>query len=123
MSLDPMPPAPHLVSTRKAAQLYGKSEHAVLKALRSEGVEPVVTEKHTGGKYYWWDPMTVLKVRAVKAERLADAQRRFALMAKAGTNIKDRRGAQLKARETRLETQRQKILARIKERETCATRN
>lgn len=120
--MNPIPPEPHLVSTRKAAQIYGKAENTVLKALRSEGVEPVVTEKHTGGKYYWWDPMTVLKVRAVKAERMADVQRRFALMAKAGTHIKDRRGAQLKARETRLENYRQKVLARIKERE-CATRN
>lgn len=122
MTLDPIPPAPGLVTTRKAALLYGKSEHAVLKALRGEGVEPVVSEKHTGGKYYWWNPVDVLKVRAIKAERLADAQRRFALMAKAGHHHKDRRGARLKARETRLETERQKILARLKERQ-CATAN
>ena len=120
MSLDPIPPAPHLVSTRKAAQMYGKAENTVLKALQDEGIAPRVTEKHTGGKYYWWNPVDVLRVRAVKAERLAESRRRFALMVKSGANIKDRRGAQLKARETRLETERQKILARIKERAQCA---
>lgn len=114
--MNPIPPEPHLVSTRKAAQIYGKAENTVLKALQGEGIAPRVTEKHTGGKYYWWNPVDVLRVRAVKAERLAESRRRFALMAKSGNRYKDPVAARLKARQTMLENQRRKILARIAER-------
>ena len=59
----------------------------------------------------------------MRAERQLAAQKVFALGAKAGKLIKDRRGAQLKARETRLEQERQKILQRIAERTKCTTTN
>ena len=116
--MDPNPPKEGYVTTRKAAQLYGKSESAVLNALKAEGVTPLITEgdPRTGGRRYWWNPLEVLKARAVRAERMATAQRLFGGRARAGTLVRDRKAATLKGRHTRLEHERRKILARLAER-------
>lgn len=113
--MDPNPPKAGYVTTRKAAQLYGCSPDALLRAMKQEGIDPLVTthEARTGGRLYWWDPMQVLKTRAVRAERQVEAKRLLSTRAKAGTLVRDRRGATLKGRQTRLESYRKTLLARI----------
>lgn len=113
--MDPNPPKEGYVTTRKAAQLYGCSPEALLRAMKQEGVDPLTTEAEArgGGRRFWWDPMQVLKARAVRAERQLSARQLLGQRAKAGTLTKDKRGAVLKGRETRLESYRKTLLARI----------
>lgn len=110
--MDPNPPKEGYVTTRKAALLYGCSPHALLNAMKQEGIAPLVTTRR-GGRLFWWDPMQVLKTRALRAERQVEAKRLLTIRAKAGTLVRDRRGATLKGRQTRLESYRKTLLARI----------
>ncbi len=72
------------------------------------------------GQRYYWQAEAVLRIRA---EHALHRQRLRATNTQRLRNLRHDKGTLLKARHTRLENLRRKILARLKEREQCATRN
>lgn len=114
------------LTTEEAARVYGchrthwlriaKRYAAVPREETFEGARDGVWGR---GRRYHWQAESVLRIRAehalTKMRVVRESKQRL-------VRLRHNRGAQLKARETRLENYRQKVLARIKERE-CATRN
>lgn len=114
------------LTTVEAARVCGCGRKQWLALAKRYGAVPRV-ETYEGardgvwgsGHRYHWQAEAVLRVRV---EHALHKQRLRTTNTARLRNLQNDRGTQLKARETRLETERQKILARLKERQ-CATAN
>ena len=103
----PTTPDASLVDCYGAASIYGCQPGSLTTLMRARGIEPrLVTPATRGGVKFWWHPADVMAARTMARRRKTATGR---------TNIRraHTRGAQLMARETRLEAFRQRVLARI----------
>ena len=107
--LDGTPPKPGYVTTRAAARLYGVSLDAFRRAMVEDGPEPLVSGWRNTRRH-WWDPMAVLKARAVRAERYAKGMKHSLRTRKRTT--RDYRASTLKGVQTRMELDRLKRLTK-----------
>lgn len=108
--LDGTPPKPGYVTTRHAARLYGITVDAFRKAMADDGPEPAVRRITPVARQYWWDPMAVLKVRAIRAERYAHRFKHQLRERK--STPRDYRASTLKGVRTRMELDRLKRLTK-----------
>lgn len=116
MTFGTYPPSPELVPTDEAARIFGCSPASFRNIMRKYNVEGVRTY---GPKKmsYLWHPVVVLQFRAVHAAN----RRKKPVWKMAHDHQRRVREGRIKARETRLETYGQRVLARIKERQCTTT--
>ena len=108
-----VPPDPEGVSSIQAARLFGCSDSHFFSLMRKYGVTPMRTYQHGRRMDKFWNPAVVLQVAA--AHRATKATRRMERAAARHTvsraTLKEL--SQLRRRQTRLESYRKTLLARI----------
>lgn len=113
-----VPPSPEGVSTNEAAQLFGCRHSHFLKVMRDYGVTPI--REYVSGRRVdkLWNPAVVRQVKASHALAKRAARGAHSVKYKQVNNEL----AKFRRREARLERERQRILARLKERQCTTTK-
>ena len=109
MDLDGVAPAVGYVTTRKAAAMWGCHTTHLIGTMRAHGVAPLVTMHSFGGRTYWWNPETVLRVRA---EHKLKVLQSHAVQAQARRARPVSLASRLLAKHTMLERRRKILIAR-----------
>lgn len=106
-----LPPSPEWVSTNEAAKLFGAPLTTFRNLMRRYHIPPI-REYDMGGRVdKYWHPGLILQAKAIHSLRQRESQPKPTV---------DREALRLKAQAKRLENERQRVLARLKERQ-CAT--